>query len=66
MQNACPNNAPICHEAGIQSKTLSDLVMEIQYVDANGVLREVADPSLLRAAAGCFGLLGKLKNTSCR
>lgn len=51
-------NAPICHGAGIRTKTLSDLVTEIQYVDANGILREVSDPSLLKAAAGCFGLLG--------
>ncbi|KAL7266367.1 hypothetical protein RUND412_011088 [Rhizina undulata] len=52
------SNAPICHGAGITHKTLSDLVRQIEYVDANGVFRAVSDPEQLKAAAGAFGLLG--------
>lgn len=52
------SNAPICHGGGIKHKTLSDLVREIEYVDANGVHRSVSDPALLKAASGSFGLLG--------
>lgn len=52
------SNAPICHGAGLSTSTLSDLVAEVQYVDANGVVQAVSDPNELRAAAGCFGLLG--------
>ncbi|MBL7813928.1 MAG: FAD-binding oxidoreductase [Saprospiraceae bacterium] len=48
----------ICHGAGLRHKTLSDLVYEIEYVDANGEIRTISDPYLLTAAAGCFGLLG--------
>lgn len=51
-------NAPICHGAGIKHKTLSDLVREISYVDANGNAQAVSDPTLIKAAAGSFGLLG--------
>lgn len=52
------SNAPICHGAGLSTATLSDLVAEVQYVDANGELQTVSDPKELKAAAGCFGLLG--------
>ena len=48
----------ICHGAGIGNKSLSDLVAEVEYVDANGLLQTVSDPNFLRAAAGSFGLLG--------
>jgi hypothetical protein len=51
-------NGPICHGAGRQHKTISDQVRAIEYVDANGVHRTVSDPAHLKAAAGCFGLLG--------
>ena len=51
-------NGPICHGAGIRHRTLNDYVRAIEYVDANGVHRTISDPSHLRAAAGCFGLLG--------
>ncbi|KAL9119028.1 MAG: hypothetical protein Q9187_004416, partial [Circinaria calcarea] len=51
-------NGPICHGAGRRHKTLSDLVRMVEYVDANGVRQQVSDPRLLKAAAGCFGLLG--------
>ena len=30
----------------------------IEYVDANGTLQSVSDSTHLKAAAGCFGLLG--------
>ncbi|MCJ1290300.1 hypothetical protein MMC34_001836 [Xylographa carneopallida] len=51
-------NGPICHGAGRRHKTMSDLVRMIEYVDANGVHQQLSDPQLLKAAAGCFGLLG--------
>ena len=52
------SNAPICHGSGRRHKTLSDLVRKIEYVDANGELRVVDKPEHLRAASGCFGLMG--------
>ena len=50
--------SPICHGAGLKHKTLSDLVVEVEYVDCNGNLHTVSDPDLLKSAAGAFGLLG--------
>ncbi|KAK2609247.1 hypothetical protein QQS21_002181 [Conoideocrella luteorostrata] len=52
------SNAPICHGAGRRNQTLSDLVRKIEYVDANGELRSVDKVEHLRAASGCFGLMG--------
>jgi hypothetical protein len=52
------SNAPICHGAGLRHKTLSDLVTEVEFVNARGELQTVSEPELLGAAAGCFGLLG--------
>ncbi|KAI0543161.1 hypothetical protein GGR58DRAFT_450951 [Xylaria digitata] len=54
------SNATICHGAGMQHSTLSDLVRCIEYVNAKGDLCKVnmADPELMKAASGCFGLLG--------
>lgn len=52
------SNAPICHGAGSRHKTLSDLVAEVEFVNVNGELQIVNDPEQLKAAAGCFGLLG--------
>ena len=52
------SNAPICHGSGRRHQTLSDLVRAIEYVDANGNLKTVDNPEHLRAAAGCFGLMG--------
>ena len=51
-------NAPICHGSGLSTTTLSDLVVEVQYVDHQGTLRTVNGKSELRAASGAFGLLG--------
>ncbi len=51
----------ICHGAGHSNKTLSDLVEEIEFVNAKGelqVVNKAAQPELMRAAAGSFGLLG--------
>ncbi|KAF1344959.1 hypothetical protein BDV97DRAFT_407622 [Delphinella strobiligena] len=47
-----------CHGAGIGHKTLSDYVRRIEYVDCNAKLQVVDDPVQIKAAAGCFGLLG--------
>lgn len=52
------SNAPICHGAGLQHKTLSDLVIGIEFVNANGELQKVDDPEKLKAVSGCFGLAG--------
>ncbi|GKU05034.1 unnamed protein product [Fusarium langsethiae] len=54
------SNATICHGAGINHPTLSDLVRGIEYVDVHGNLRSLnmEDDKLLKAASGCFGLLG--------
>ena len=52
------SNAPICHGAGRAHQTLSDLVRRVEYVDCNGKLRIVDKPEHLRAAAGCFGVMG--------
>ena len=52
------SNAPICHGAGWKNETLSDLVTEIEFINANGDVQIVNDPQQLKAAAGCFGLLG--------
>jgi hypothetical protein len=60
------SNAPICHGAGLSTSTLSDLVAEVQYVDANGVLQSISDPRELKAAAGCFGLLGPVTQLTLR
>ncbi|HSX03888.1 MAG TPA: hypothetical protein VLG76_04075, partial [Rhabdochlamydiaceae bacterium] len=51
----------ICHGAGSQHSTLSDLVEEIEFVNAKGklqVINKTAQPELMQAAAGSFGLLG--------
>ncbi|KAK8038297.1 hypothetical protein PG994_015064 [Apiospora phragmitis] len=51
-------NGPICHGAGREHQTCSDLVRRIEYVDCHGELQTVDDKELIKAAAGCFGLLG--------
>ena len=52
------SNATICHGAGLQHETLSDLVVAIEFVNARGQVQVVNDPEQLRAASGAFGLLG--------
>jgi hypothetical protein len=51
-------NAPICHGSGFATTTLSDLVKEVEYVDADGNVQKVSDEKELKVASGCFGLLG--------
>jgi hypothetical protein len=51
-------NGPICHGAGRAHPTLSDLVRKVEYVDCHGNLQVIDNPEHLRAAAGCFGLIG--------
>ncbi|MEA2586661.1 MAG: hypothetical protein QOF33_4746 [Thermomicrobiales bacterium] len=60
------SNGPICHGAGSKHPTLSDLVAEIEFVNAKGALQTVSDPQLLRSAAGCFGLLGIVTSITIR
>ena len=43
---------------------MSDEVVAIEYVDANGELQTITDPKQLKAAAGCFGLLGIVTHIS--
>lgn len=52
------SNAPICHGSGIKNKTLSDLVVEIEFINVKGERQIVNDKEQLKAASGCFGLLG--------
>ena len=52
------SNGPICHGAGHRHQTLSDLVTEVEFVNARGELQTVSDAEDLRAASGAFGLLG--------
>lgn len=52
------SNAPICHGAGRRNRTLSDLVRKIEYVDCHADLKVVDNVEHLRAASGCFGLMG--------
>lgn len=54
----------ICHGAGSRHKTVSDLVAEVEFVNARGELQTVSDPQLLKTAAGCFGLLGILTSVT--
>ncbi|KAG9124347.1 hypothetical protein FRC07_011965 [Ceratobasidium sp. 392] len=52
------SNGPICHGSGFGTTTLSDLVAEFHYIDPHGEPKSITDPEQLRAASGCFGLLG--------
>jgi hypothetical protein len=51
-------NALLCHGSGLRHGTVSDMVREIEFVNFNGDIQKVTDPALLRAAGGCFGILG--------
>ena len=46
------------HGAGRRHKTLSDLVRQIEYVDVHGTFQVIDNKDDLRAASGCFGLIG--------
>jgi hypothetical protein len=52
------SNGPVCHGSGFSTTTLSDLVAEFHYIDPSGNQKSISDPEQLRAASGCFGLLG--------
>lgn len=55
------SNAPICHGAGRQHPSLSDLVHSIEYVDEGGNMQSISkdkNPEFMAVASGCFGLLG--------
>ena len=52
------STSQICHGAGSRHQTLSDLVAEVEFVNARGELQTVSDPKLIKTAAGAFGLLG--------
>ncbi|KAG8163928.1 hypothetical protein KVR01_005846 [Diaporthe batatas] len=55
------SNATISHGAGRIHPTLSDLVHTIEYIDVNGSIQKLSkdtDPEGMKAASGCFGLLG--------
>jgi len=51
-------NGPICHRAGCVQKTTNDYVVQIEYLDANGIQRTISEPKHLIAAARRFSLLG--------
>lgn len=57
------SNATICHGAGIRSRSLSDLVLEITFVNVKSELQTVSDPELLKSVGGCFGMLGNKEST---
>jgi hypothetical protein len=48
----------LCHGAGIGTRSLCDLVYEVEFVDPNGQVQTVSDPELLKAASGALGILG--------
>ena len=48
----------ICHGGGLQHKSLSDLIIGLEYVDANGDIQVLDNPEHLKAGAGAFGMLG--------
>eukprot|EP00092_Neocalanus_flemingeri_P004988 GFUD01005364.1.p1 GENE.GFUD01005364.1~~GFUD01005364.1.p1 ORF type:complete len:633 (+),score=187.91 GFUD01005364.1:112-1899(+) len=52
------SNATICHGSGLHTQTMSDLVLELQFINANGELQTVNDPDTLKGVGGCFGLAG--------
>ena len=55
-----------CHGAGLETKTMSDLVVEIEYINASGDVQVVNDPKQLRAVACSFGLFGVIVSLTYR
>ena len=41
-----------CHGGGIGHKTIADRIIEMEYVDSQGVLQTISDPEQLKVAAG--------------
>ena len=60
------NISTMSHGSGLNHATLSDLVVKIEYVDANGIHQSIEDPKLLKAAAGSIGMLGILTHITFR
>ena len=56
----------MCHGAGIKQKTMSDLVVEVEFVNGEGQVQVVNDPTKLKAVAGSFGLFGVILSLSYR
>lgn len=54
----------MCHGAGIRNKTVSDDVVEIEFINAKGELQTINDPELLKSVAGSFGLFGVITNVT--
>ena len=54
------SNAMICHGAGLSTQTLSDLVLEMELINANGELRTIKDKDQLKAYAGNISHLHRL------
>jgi hypothetical protein len=48
----------MCHGSGFAHKSINDYIRSVEYVDVNGTVQTIIDPSELHAALGCFGLLG--------
>ena len=48
----------MCHGTGFAHKPMNDYIRSVEYVDVNGAVQIITDPSELRAALSCFGLLG--------
>ena len=49
---------PMCHGAGLRHQAVSDLVTEIEFVNARGEIQVINQRPLLLVAAGSFGLIG--------
>lgn len=52
------STSPMTHGTGLDHPTMSDLVTEVEFINANGELQTVNDPKKLRAAAGALGVMG--------
>ena len=58
-KSTLPMNAIISEiTLGGSNAPLSGLIREIEYIDAHGKIKTVSNPDHLRAASGCFGLMG--------
>jgi hypothetical protein len=59
-------NSTLCHGAGLSTSTVSDMVVQVCYVDAQERDQRVSDPEELGAASGCSGLLGIVTSITLR
>lgn len=48
----------ICHGAGINHQSVSDLVVEMEIVNCKGEIQVITDKEQIKAASGGFGLMG--------